>query len=102
MKKILWAVSYTAEELDRDPEEFDLLEDIMQKAMGRIGWECICDPHSTVQWIGNKMEETKEGGLDVYIEIEVEDKENPEYDERTGTHQEYEEAEYHGEYKYIG
>lgn len=102
MKKILWAVSYTAEELNRDPEEFDLLEDIMQKAMGRIGWECICDPRSTVQWIGNKLEEREDGGLDVYIEIDVEDKENPEYDERTGTHQEYEEAEYHGEYRYIG
>lgn len=102
MKKTLWAVSYTAEELNRDPEEFDLLEDIMQKAMGRIGWECVCDPRSTVQWIGNKLEEKEDGGLDVYVEIDVEDKENPEYDERTGTHQEYEEAEYHGEYKYIG
>ena len=102
MKKTLWAVSYTGEELNRDPEEFDLLEDIMQRAMCRIGWECICDPHSTVQWIGNKMEETKEGGLDVFIEIEVEDKSNPEYDERTGTEVEYEEVEDHGKYSYIG
>ena len=48
------------------------------------------------------MEEEKDGGLTVYVEIEVEDKENSEYDERTGTKQEYEEAEYHGKYGYIG
>ena len=102
MKKVLWAATYTPEELNRDPEEFDLLEDIMQKAMGRIGWECVCDPRSTVQWIGNKLEEQEDGSLNVYVEIDVEDKENPEYDERTGTYQEYEEAEYHAKYQYIG
>lgn len=48
------------------------------------------------------MEEEEDGGLTVYIVIEVEDKENPEYDESTSTHQEYEEAEYNGKYNFIG
>ena len=79
----LWAATFSKAQLDKPKEEFDVVEAAMEAAMARIGWECISCPHEAFQWIGNELEENDEGGLNVYIKIVRENKENSEYDSRT-------------------
>lgn len=80
-KTTLFATSVTKEQLE-DPS-IDVLQLAMEGAMARLGWECLSCPHESFQWVGTDLKERADGGLNIYIKIVREDKENPEYDERT-------------------
>lgn len=80
-KEQLFATTIRKEQLE-DPS-VDVLQIAMEGAMARIGWECLSCPHETFQWVGTDIQEREDGGLSIYIKICREDKENPEYDERT-------------------
>lgn len=80
-KEQLFATTITKEQLDNP--NVDVLQIAMEGAMARIGWECLSCPHETFQWVGTDIQEREDGGLSIYIKICREDKENPEYDERT-------------------
>lgn len=80
-KVTLFAASVTKEQLE--DQSIDVLELAMEAAMARLGWECLSNPHESFQWVGNELKERPDGGLNIYIKVVREDKENPEYDERT-------------------
>ena len=72
----------TLTEKELSKMEGDVLELALARAAAAIGFYAITNPHSTVQWVGNEMEE-KDGNITVLVEIEVDPKPNFEYDERT-------------------
>lgn len=65
-----------------DPE-LDVLSLGLHLSMERLGWECVKCPHETFQWVGIELSEEEDGGLSIYVKVERQPKENPEYDIRT-------------------
>lgn len=80
-KEQLFATLITKEQLDNP--NIDVLQIAMEGAVARIGWECLSCPHEAFQWVGTDLQEREDGGLNIFINVLREDKENPEYDERT-------------------
>ena len=79
MRQKIWAMTMSKEELEKLD---DVLEFGLTRAAAAIGFYAITNPYSTIQWIGNEMEE-KDGSITILVEIEVDPKLNPEYEKRT-------------------
>ena len=91
MTQKIWAMTMTREELESREE--DVIELALSRAAAAIGFYAITNPYSTVQWVGNEMEE-KDGSITVLVEIDVDPKINPEYEKRTAPKE--------GKYEFIG
>ena len=87
MKEKIWAVTLLKDEIEK--MKGDVVEFALSRAAAAIGFYAITNPYASVQWIGNEMEE-KNGNITVLVEIEVEGKPNPQYEERTEKKSEYE------------